>query len=108
MSGAHSRRKGRAGEQEIVRLAGEHGLEAKRTWQTAQSPNADERACDVTIEGDRCQVKRCADGFKSLYDGLEFVDLLFIRCDGQPWIVCLRAADYFRMCKGEKQCKPSP
>lgn len=95
--GNHSRAKGRAGEQEIVRLAQEHGLEARRTWESAQSPNPDERAVDCIVGGDRCQVKRTRDGFGSVYAGLEFVDALYIRRDASEWIVCLRAEDYFRM-----------
>lgn len=61
--GSHSRTKGRSGEQEVVRLARAAGIEAVRTWQSAQGEDAAERRCDVRIAGHPCQVKRQADGF---------------------------------------------
>ena len=71
--GARSRAKGKRGEREIVALARAAGLNAERTWQTAQSPDAQERCCNVRIAGRAYQVKRQRDGFAPLYDGLEHV-----------------------------------
>lgn len=69
--GLKSKRKGRRAEQELVRLARQHGLRAVRTWQTSQSSNPTERRCDVLLEGRPVQVKMSADGFGQLYSSLE-------------------------------------
>ncbi len=102
MGGKRSRRKGAAGERELVRLARAAGLSAERTWHLAQSPDAGERACDVRIAGRPFQVKRSRDGFGTLYDGLEHVAGLFMRADGKPWIVVPRAKDYLRLLRGQQ------
>jgi Holliday junction resolvase len=49
--GMHSRAKGKRGERDLVALARQHGLAAERTWHLAQSPDPQERCCDVRIEG---------------------------------------------------------
>ncbi len=98
---AHSRRKGASGERAIVQLARDHGLEAERTWHTAQAADPAERASDVRIGGQPYQVKRQRDGFQALYDGLAHVAGLFVRSDGQGWLVVLRA-DRFLELLGEK------
>jgi len=94
---ARSRAKGRRGEQEVVRLARAAGLPAERTWHTAQSPDARERACDVLIAGHPAQVKIAADGFRALYAALEGVELAFVRADRQPWLVVLPAEKLLRL-----------
>lgn len=53
------------GEREVVTLARSHGLEASRTWETAQHADPAVRCCDVLVAGRPCQVKRCAGGQES-------------------------------------------
>lgn len=95
--GARSRSKGRRGEREVVSLARQHGLEAVRTWHTAQDADAATRCCDVRIAGRPAQVKRVASGFSKLYDGLSNVELLFVREDGKPWLAVLDAEKLLAM-----------
>jgi hypothetical protein len=99
--GLKSRRKGADGERAIVALTRQHGLPAERTWHTAQSPNEAERRCDVQIAGQPYQVKRQHNGFHQLYRELDSVAGLFVRADGQPWLVVLRADRFFDL-MGEK------
>ncbi|HJY84355.1 MAG TPA: hypothetical protein VKK81_25145 [Candidatus Binatia bacterium] len=63
----------------------------------AQSPNPGDRCCDVLIAGRPAQVKVTADGYKTLYDALDGVELAFLRRDRQPWLVVLRADDYLKL-----------
>ena len=58
--GAHSKRKGKLAELEVVRLARSAGLAATRTWHTAQATDPTERRCDVSIAGLPAQVKEIA------------------------------------------------
>jgi hypothetical protein len=95
--GAHSRRKGANGEREVVALARAAGLESKRTWHLAQSPDAGERCCDLLIAGQPAQVKIAADGFRALYAALEGVELAFVRADRQPWLAVLPAEKLLRL-----------
>ena len=95
--GMKSRRKGKAAEREVVKLAQQHGLEARRTWQNAQAGDPLERRCDVTVAGRRCQVKVAADGFRQLYAGLESVDTLFVRSDRHEWIAALPADQFLEL-----------
>ncbi len=95
--GARSRRKGADGEREIVALGRQCGLEAERTWHLAQAADPAERACDVQIAGRAYQVKRSRDGFRQLYRELEHVAGLFVRADGEEWLVVLRAEDLLRL-----------
>ena len=95
--GAHSRSKGKRGERDAVRLARAAGLDARRTWHTAQSADAAERCCDVKISGRPFQVKRERDGFSKLYSGLAHVQGLFIKSDGQRWLIVLSAEEYLHL-----------
>jgi hypothetical protein len=106
--GAASRRKGADGERELIALARACGLEAERTWSTAQHPDPAERRCDVRVEGRPCQVKRQRDGFKALYDGLEAVEFLFVRTDGESWLAIIRSEELFELLKenGRRSCNP--
>lgn len=94
---AHSRRKGAAGEREIVALAQSLGLIASREWQNAQHGDPAVRAVDVKIAGRPAQVKRAAAGHKALYDALAGVDFLFIRTDGKDWLAVLNAEKLIAM-----------
>ena len=93
---ASQRRKGRAGEQELVNLARSYGLSAERTWQTAQSRDPKVRAQDVTVEGRSAQVKRVARLPRFLKE-LEYVDEFYIREDSGAWFVVLNASDWWRV-----------
>jgi hypothetical protein len=102
--GIHSRRKGRAGEQEVVRLARTHGLDAERCWENAQHPDYPRvRQCDVVVDGKTAQVKVSADGFGALYDGLDGVELLLVRADRRPWLAVLPASHLFDLLKRASQ-----
>ncbi len=94
---ARSRRKGANGERELARLAREHGLEAERTWHTAQSPNDAERVKDIRIGSDFYQVQVAADGFGRIYRELEGVRGFFFRSDRREWLIALRAEDFLKM-----------
>jgi hypothetical protein len=48
-------------------------------------------------------VKRTKDGLGKLYDNVEHVAGLFLRTDGERWLVVLRAEDYLALLKrGER------
>ncbi|MGD1157526.1 MAG: hypothetical protein ABSA41_17100 [Terriglobia bacterium] len=104
--GASSRRKGRAAEQAIVKLARQYGLKAERTWQTAQDPDPAKRACDVEINGEAFQVKVEAHGFGTVYRGLEGVHGFFLRCDRGEWLVVLKASDYLGLLRKQQEATP--
>lgn len=97
--GAKSRSKGKRGEREVVRLARAAGLPAQRTWETAQSPDAAARKCDVLIAGQPAQVKIAADGFRVLYEALDGVDMAFVRADRREWLAVLPAEALLRLLK---------
>ena len=99
--GIHSRHKGKAGEREIVKLARAAGMEARRTWETAQSRDPWLRACDVTIAGRPAQVKVAAKGFTRLYAALDGVEMAFIRADRQRWLAVLPAERLLNLLKRE-------
>ena len=89
--GLKSKRKGKRGEREVVTLARQHGLPAERTWATAQATDPTLRRCDVLVAGRKAQVKVAANGFNSLYDALDGVEMAFLRADRSPWLVVLPA-----------------
>ena len=95
--GERSRRKGADGEREIVRLPRAAGLSVERSWHTAQSPDATERACDVLIDGHPAQVKMAAHGFKSLYDALGDAEVTFLRADRREWLAVVPASRFFKL-----------
>ena len=95
---SHSRRKGAAGEREIVTLARGLGLVAERTWQTAQDPDPCKRACDVLIEGEPYQVKRLARNLAWAYKPLEQgVKGVLVRADGKHWLAIVPGRQYLVM-----------
>ena len=94
--GAKSRTKGRAAEQELVKLAKSYGLTAERTWQNASSNDPLIRNVDVVIAGRKCQSKRVAKLPKFLRELLpEGCDMGFVREDAGEWIVVLPAKSFF-------------
>lgn len=95
--GLKSKRKGRLAEQEVVRLARAAGLPAERTWQTAQATDPTLRRCDVLVAGRKAQVKVAANGFKSLYEVLEGVEVAFLRADRSSWLVVLPAEEFLQL-----------
>ena len=101
--GLKSQAKGRRSEQEVVRLARSHGLDADRLWATAQSSDETTRKCDVMLHGLRTQVKLTASGFKKVYDALAGVDCAFVREDHKGWLVVLRAEDFLRMLRADRE-----
>lgn len=80
-----------------MNLARATGLEAVRTWHTAQSEDAAERRCDVLLNGRPAQVKVSGDGFAKLYDGLEAVEFLFVRADRRVWLAVVRAGELMKL-----------
>ena len=95
--GAHSKRKGKLAELEVVRLARSAGLAATRTWHTAQASDPTERRCDVSIASLPAQVKVAANGFKALYAALEGVEMALLRADRRPWLAVLPAESLFAL-----------
>lgn len=71
-----------------------------RTWQTAQSPDETERACDVRIAGQPYQVQISKDGFERIYRELAGVRGFVFRRDRGEWLIALRLADYFDLLRG--------
>ena len=98
--GAHSRSKGRRGEQEVVRLARAAGLEAARTWHLAQSPDATERVRDVQMGNDSYQVQINKNGFERIYQEVAGVRGFIFRRDRGEWLIALRLADYLELLRG--------
>ena len=95
--GLRSRRKGKRGERELVRLARQHGHVARRTWQTAQADGPVARQCDVSVAGRTAQVKVAARGFDRLYQMLDGVEVAFVRQDHKPWLAIVPATDLLDM-----------
>ena len=87
--GLRSKRKGRRGEQEVVRLARQHGLPAERTWATAQATDPTLRRCDVKVAGRLAQDKVASDGFRTFYEALNGVEMAFLRADRRPWLAAM-------------------
>ena len=104
--GAHSKTKGKRGEREVVALARAAGLDAQRTWQTAQSDDTATRCCDLLIAGRPAQVRLRSSGFGAVYDALANVDMAFVRADHRPWVAVLPALRLFELLAGEckRQC----
>ena len=100
--GAHSRAKGKRGEREVVALARVAGLDAERTWHTAQSPDAGERACDLLVAGMPYQVQVSKDGFERIYRELQGVRGFIFRRDRDGWLVTVRLDDYLALLRGAK------
>jgi len=103
--GLKSRAKGKRGERELVRLARQHGLEAERTWQTAQAANPAERACDVRVAGQPAQVRIARRGFLPLYKALDGVAVAFVRQDRKPWLAVLPADQLFSMLRDRERAE---
>ncbi len=82
-------------------LAKKHGLEAERTWSNAQSSDETERRCDVLVDGRPAQVKVAANGFKTLYEALDGVEMAFLRSDRREWVAIIPANRFLKLL-GEK------
>lgn len=95
--GLRSKRKGKRGKREVVSLARQHGLPAERTWATAQATDPTLRRCDVEVAGRLAQVKVASDGFRTLYEALNGVEMAFLRADRRPWLAVLPAEEFLRL-----------
>jgi hypothetical protein len=104
--GLKSRQKGKRGEREIVRLARACGLEAQRTWQTAQAGDPAARGCDIIIAGRRAQVKLARRGFERLYRALDGVAFAFLRQDRKAWLAVLEASTLLALLRAEAEVLP--
>ena len=80
-----------------MRLAIDHNLTARRSWELAQHPSASERVKDVEIAGQAYQVQIAQDGFERVYRELEGVRGFIFRRDRGEWLVSLRLADYLEL-----------
>ena len=101
--GAHSKTEGKRGEREVVSLARAAGLDAERTWQTAQSADPVTRCCDLLIAGRPAQVRLRGSGFRAIYDALENVEMAFVRADHRPWVAVLPACRLFELLVEERK-----
>lgn len=100
--GKLSRQKGKRGEREVVLRAKAFGLDALRTWETAQHIGCPEsRACDVRIEGQPYQVKLYK-SMKTIYSWLEHVEGAFVRQNGGIWLAVVPAEDYLKLLADSK------
>ncbi len=72
----------------MVALARSLGLQAQRTWWLPT---------DLEIEGSPYEAKRRRNGLGRLYRWLGGNAGLFLRQDGQPWLVVLPAQDFLRL-----------
>ncbi len=104
--GLRSRVKGKRAEREIVALAREHGLDAERTWQTAQAADPAARACDVLIAAKRAQVRVARRGFERLYGALDGVAFAFLREDRRPWLAVLPAEELLALLRRSEEKAP--
>jgi hypothetical protein len=100
--GLRSRAKGKRGERELVRLARQCGLDARRTWQTAQATDPAARRCDVRIAGHAGQVKVAQRGFETLYHALDGVSFAFVRQDRKPWLAVVPAETLLELLRCRK------
>jgi len=80
--GKSERRKGVEAEREFAKLIG--GERVPLSGAAGGSYTG-----DVVGLGLRWEVKRRADGFRSLYDWLEGKDALAVRADRRPWLVVM-------------------
>ena len=103
MPGAAPKRKGSAGERELVNIFKEAGIEAQRV---PLSGLVDGYAGDVYLPGlnKRVEVKRRKNGLKTVYDWLSQnpdVSYLAFRIDRQPWIVAMSLDEFLNLLNGD-------
>ncbi len=103
--GRAARRKGRAAEQEAVRLCRACGLEATRSWWLAKDADPALRRFDLllTLPDGRAlgvQVKRRKAGLAALYEAIEGVAFALLREDGKPWIAAMPAERLLGLLRG--------
>ncbi len=72
-------------------------MEARRTWECAQSADAVTRCCDVIVAGRAAQVKVQGDDVATIYDALDGVELAFLRADRCEWPRVVGAEEYLRL-----------
>jgi hypothetical protein len=89
-----SKQKGSRFEREIVHLAQEFMLEAKRV---PLSGAAEGFKDDIIIDNMRYEAKSRASGFKQIYNWLEPCFGLFLRADYNEPLVVLRAKDFMEI-----------
>ena len=101
--GAAERRKGAAGERELVNLLRAAGLEAKRTspLEAGQAEFGDVR----DAQGKRWQVKRRK--AVGLYGWLEGCDRLAVRADRKGWLVVLTLEDFTALVAAPREGMPA-
>lgn len=86
--GIKSKRKGYRLEHELETKLKELGFQAERIPLSGLGTGA-----DIIVNGKKAEVKGRSDGFKSIYQWLEKVDVLFIRADRKEWLVIQRLKD---------------
>jgi len=101
--GAAPKRKGSAGERELVNILKEAGIEAQRV---PLSGSVDGYSGDVYLPelNKRVEVKRRKNGLKTVYDWLaqnSDVSYLAFRIDRQPWIVAMSLEEFISLLNGD-------
>lgn len=103
--GRAAKRKGYAGENEIVHLLEKYNIEAKRVPLSGALKGELSGDINCTIKGKRRKIesKRRADGFKEDYKYLEQdgCDFVFKRADRKGWMVVMTFDTWLDLVKGE-------
>ena len=98
--GKGAKRKGSAGEREVVKELKMKDIKAKKV---PLSGAVSEFEDDVLVgeEEKRAEVKRRRDGWKEIYSWLDGPDLLFMRADRKRWLVVMDLETFSKIWKGE-------
>lgn len=96
-----SKRKGSAGEREVVEAFKLHDIPCQRVPLSGSAGGmfADDVHFRIGRETFRGEVKRRAAGFKFDYQALGESDVLFKRADRHDWLVTLRLDDFLLLIK---------
>jgi len=90
MKPAQSRRKGSAGEREVVKILNAAGFNAHRVPLSGGAAVGELYRGDVLCrELGVIEVKRRAVGFQQLYGWLEKADMLIVRADKKEWLLVI-------------------
>ena len=101
--GAAPKRKGSAGERELVNILKEAGIEAQRVPLSGATENYPGDVYLPEIDK-RIEVKRRKEGMKAIYKWLaQSPDVSYVafRVDRQPWLVAMPIEEFIALIKGE-------
>lgn len=104
--GKRAKKKGYAGEHEIVQLLNKYNIPAERVPLSGALKGrlAGDVNCIIHGKEKKIEVKRRKSGFKTIYKYLEQdnSDFVFMREDRNDWIVCMKFDKFLDLVKGDK------